>query len=149
LEVPEPAAASSPTGIQIEKRHENRLASNPRLSEVRESWVLEWFTNFGKWERVVDWSRKAGALICVAGMLVMSATVLSGCSSQIADMRSLEPVDAPAPPKQAGSYLPVNDLPQGRDEATMSPEERAKVEKELIAARDRQASATAKDAAAK
>jgi hypothetical protein len=95
----------------------------------------------------VNRSRKAGALICAAGVLLMSALVLSGCSSQIADMPSLEPTDAPARPKEAGGYLPVNDLPRGRDEATISPEQRAKIEKELKAARDRQASATAKEAA--
>jgi hypothetical protein len=96
----------------------------------------------------VDRSRKASALICVAGVLIMSALALSGCSSQIADMPSLEPTDASARPKEAGAYLPVNDLPPGRDEATISLEERAKIEKELKAARDRQASATAKDAVA-
>jgi len=95
----------------------------------------------------VDRSRKASALICVAGVL-MSALVLSGCSSQIADMPSLLPADAQAHPKDAGAYLPVNDLPPGRDEATISPEERAKIQKELLAARDRQASVAAKDAAA-
>lgn len=90
-------------------------------------------------------------MICAAGVLAMSAPVLSGCSSQIADMRSLE--DAEVHPKDPGAYLPVNDLPRDRDVATMSPEERAKIEKELTAARDRQASAsassTAKNAAAK
>jgi hypothetical protein len=93
-------------------------------------------------------SRKAIALVCVTGVVVMSALALSGCSSQIADMPSLEPADAPARPKEAGGYLPVNDLPPGREEATISPEERSKIEKELKAARDRQASATAKEAAA-
>lgn len=97
----------------------------------------------------MDRSRKASALICVAGMLVMSALVLSGCSSQLADMPSLEPTDAPVRPKEPGAYLPVNDLPRGRDQAMISPEERAKIEKELKAAHDRQASAAAKDSAAK
>lgn len=94
-------------------------------------------------------SRKAGALICVAGVLGMSALALSGCSSQIADMRSLEAADTEARPKEPGAYLPVNDLPRDREEATMSPEERARIEKELMAARDRQALMAAKDAAAK
>jgi hypothetical protein len=82
-------------------------------------------------------------------MLVMSALALSGCSSQLADMPSLAPADAPARPREAGAYLPVNDLPHERDQATISPEERAKIEKELTAARDRQAAATARNAAAK
>jgi hypothetical protein len=96
----------------------------------------------------VDRSRKASALICVAGVLMMSALALSGCSSQIADMPSLVPADAPVRPKESGGYLPVNDMPPGREQATISLEERTKIEKELKAARDRQASATAKDAAA-
>jgi hypothetical protein len=79
----------------------------------------------------------------------MSTLALSGCTSQIADMRSLEPADAPARPKDPGAYLPVNDLPRDRDDATISPEERAKIEKELMTARDRQASATAKNSAGK
>jgi hypothetical protein len=51
--------------------------------------------------------------------------------------------DTPVRPKETGAYLPVNDLPPDRDAATISPEERAKIEKELTAARDRQASASA------
>jgi hypothetical protein len=94
---------------------------------------------------LVDWSRKAIALICLAGVLMVSSLVLSGCSSQIADMPSLEPADAPMRPKEPSGYLPVNDLPPTRDEATIPLEERAKIEKELTAARDRQAAAT-KDA---
>jgi hypothetical protein len=96
----------------------------------------------------VDRSRKASALICVAGVLMLSALALSGCSSQVADMPSLLPSDAAAHPRDAGGYLPVNDTPPGRDEAPITPDQRAKIQKELLAARDRQASATAKDAAA-
>jgi len=40
----------------------------------------------------------------------------------------------------------VNDLPRDRDEAAMDPAQRAKIQNELIAARDRQAAATAKEA---
>jgi hypothetical protein len=98
---------------------------------------------------IVDRSRKAGALICVAAVLAMSAPALTGCSSQLADMHSLEPADATARPREPGAYLPVNDLPQERDQPTISPEERAKIEKELTAARDRQAAATARDPASR
>jgi hypothetical protein len=56
----------------------------------------------------------------------------------------------PERPKEAGAYPPVHDLPPDREEAAMAPAERAKIQSELIAARDRQASApAAKDAAAK
>jgi hypothetical protein len=75
--------------------------------------------------------------------LLMTALALGGCSSQIADMPLVgTPVDAPPRPKEAGAYLPVNDLPPNRDEATMDPKERAKIQAELIKARDRQAVVT-------
>jgi len=82
------------------------------------------------------------------GAVLISALALAGCTSQIADLPLVgTPADAPARPKEPGAYLPVNDLPPDRDEATMDPKERAKIQSELIAARDRQAAATAaKDA---
>lgn len=93
--------------------------------------------------------RKTSGLVYAAGVLISGALVLSGCSSTIADMPSLTATDAPARPKEVGAYLPVNDLPRDRDEATMSPDQRAKIEKELLAARDHQASATASGATGK
>ena len=92
--------------------------------------------------------RKTRALAAAA--LLLSALALGGCSSSIADLPLIgTPADAPARPKEAGGYLPVHDLPPDRDEAALKPAEQAKIEKELIAARDRQASTVAKDAAAK
>jgi hypothetical protein len=81
------------------------------------------------------------------GALLMSALALGGCASSIADLPLVgTPADAPARPKQAGAYLPVEDLPPGRDQAAIAPDEQAKIKKELLAARDRQASeAAAKD----
>jgi hypothetical protein len=59
------------------------------------------------------------------------------------------PADAPGRPKEPASYLPVEDLPPNRDEAAIAPAEQAKIKAELLAARDRQASAAAaKDQAA-
>jgi hypothetical protein len=72
------------------------------------------------------------------GVWLMASIVLGGCSSQIAD---LTPADAPPRPKEAGAYLPVHDVPPARDEAMMPPDQRAKIEAELMAARDRQATA--------
>lgn len=84
------------------------------------------------------------------GALLLSALALGGCSSSIADLPLVgTPADAPARPKDAGAYLPVHDLPPDREEAVIPPAERAKIEAELAAARDRQASIAAKDAAAK
>lgn len=79
-------------------------------------------------------------LIC--GALLSVAFALAGCSSQLAD---LTPADAQVHPKEPGAYLPVHDLPPDRDQAVIPPEQRAKIEAELAAARDRQAIA-AKDA---
>jgi hypothetical protein len=89
--------------------------------------------------------------LVAAGVLVLSALALGGCSISIADLPLVgTPEDAPARSKQANPYLPVEDLPPGRDQATIAPADRDKMKAELLAARDRQASATAaKDAAAK
>lgn len=75
-------------------------------------------------------------LICGA------AFALSGCSSQLADYT---PADAQAHPREPGGYLPVHDLPPDRDQTIIPPDQRAKIEAELAAARDRQ-SVAAKDA---
>jgi hypothetical protein len=78
------------------------------------------------------------------GALLISALALGGCSTSIADLPLVgTPADAPARPKEAGAYLPVNQLPPDRDETAMDPAQRAKIQNELVAARDRQASATA------
>jgi hypothetical protein len=86
-----------------------------------------------------------------AAALLLSALALGGCSSSIADLPLVgTPADAPQRPKEAGGYLPVHDLPPDRGEVALAPAEQAKIERELIAARDRQASTpAAKDPAAK
>jgi hypothetical protein len=82
--------------------------------------------------------------------LFVSALALSGCATSIADMPLAgTPADAPARPKEQGAYLPVNELPPDRQDTTMDPAQRAKIQAELTAARDRQAAASAKDAAGK
>jgi len=95
----------------------------------------------------LDRQRKMLALAAV----LMSALSLAGCATSIADIPLAgTPADAPARPKEAGAYLPVNDLPPDREEVKMLPKQRAKMQGELAAARFRQASATAgKDTAAK
>jgi len=95
----------------------------------------------------VDRNNRAWALAA----LLLSALALGGCSSSIADLPLVgTPADAPARPTEAGAYLPVHDLPPDRTEPELAPAERAKIQAELVAARDRQASVTAaKDQAAK
>jgi len=78
----------------------------------------------------------------ICGALLMVALALSGCSSQLADMT---PADAQAHPREPGTFLPVHDLPPDRNQAVIPPDQRAKIEAELAAARERQAVA-AKDA---
>jgi len=75
--------------------------------------------------------------------LLASALTLGGCSTQIADMPGVGlPTDAPERPKEAGGYLPVHDLPPERSEEAIKPAELAKIQSELTAARDRQATAS-------
>lgn len=84
------------------------------------------------------------------GALLIAGLALSGCATSIADMPLAGvPADAPARPKDPGEYLPVHDLPPDREEAVISPEERAKIQKDLIRARDHQATATKDTKAAK
>jgi hypothetical protein len=81
-----------------------------------------------------------------AGALLLSALALGGCSTSIADLPLIgTPAGAPDRPKEAGAYLPVEDLPPNRDDAVIAPADQAKIKAELLAARDRQASAAAKD----
>lgn len=73
--------------------------------------------------------------------LLAGSLAAGGCSTQIADIPAVGlPADAPTRSKEAGGYLPVHDLPPERPEAAMKPDEQKKIQAELIAARDRQAS---------
>jgi hypothetical protein len=81
-------------------------------------------------------------MVFVSGALLVAALALGGCSTTIADLPAVgTPADAPERPKEAGAYLPVHDLPPDRVDAIISPAERAKIEAELIAAREHQATA--------
>jgi hypothetical protein len=92
----------------------------------------------GHSEAMSDAGRRKRWLALAA--LTMSALALSGCTSSIADLPLVgTPADAPERPKEQGTYLPVNNLPPNRDEQVLDPKERAKIQAELIAARDRQA----------
>jgi hypothetical protein len=86
----------------------------------------------------------------LSGALLMTALALGGCATSIADLPLVgTPADAPGRPKEPASYMPVEDMPPNRDEAAIAPAEQAKIKAELLAARDRQASAAAaKDQAA-
>lgn len=79
--------------------------------------------------------------LLMAGVLLAATFAVGGCSTQIADIPAVGlPADAPPRPKEAGGYLPVHDVPPERAETAMKPDEQKRIQSELIAARDRQAS---------
>jgi hypothetical protein len=71
--------------------------------------------------------------------LLLSSLSLGGCATSTAGSSLMDArAEAPAPAKKS-VYLPVEDLPPKRAKPAMTPDERLKLQKELIAARDRQA----------
>ena len=106
------------------------------LVEIVSVCVMAWM---GAGMRMPE-NRSGGALAGAA--LLFAALALGGCSTSISEI----PISSAASdtrPRDTSTYLPVNDTPPARDEAAMDPVERAKVQKELIAARERQALAAA------
>lgn len=83
--------------------------------------------------------RRFGAVLCL-GTLVAMTLALAGCSTSIADLPVGSAADTSAPHEPNG-YLPVHDLPPDREEAVIPPAERAKIQAELLKARDHQATA--------
>ena len=74
----------------------------------------------------------------VAGLLLLGL-VLGGCASTIADAPLLGlPANTPARPATPAEYLPVHDLPAPRQETVLDQAQQEKLEKDLLAARDRQ-----------
>ena len=85
--------------------------------------------------------------LAAATPLLLSLS-LGGCAtstdgSSLMDARA----ETPVPPKTS-AYLPVEDLPPKREMPTMTSDERLKLQKELIAARDRQLAAAKAQGAA-
>jgi hypothetical protein len=79
--------------------------------------------------------RQPAALAVAALLLSLS---LGGCASSTTGSSLMNArAEAPPPPK-ASAYLPVEVLPQAREKPAMTSDERSKLQKELIAARDRQ-----------
>jgi hypothetical protein len=73
-----------------------------------------------------------------AGTLLMLSLSLGGCATSTGGSPMDARAEAPVPPKTS-VYLPVEDLPPQREKPAMTPDERVKLQKELIATRDRQA----------
>jgi len=82
----------------------------------------------------------------VAGAALL-AVVLAGCSIPLSDMPVIGlPANTPPRPAAPGEYLPVHDVPEARSEAVLTPEQQEKIEKDLVAARNRQAAGVQKAA---
>ncbi len=77
----------------------------------------------------------------------MLALALAGCSIPIADLPIVGlPANLPARPATTAEYPAVHDIPAARTEAVLTPEQQEKIEKDLVAARNRQASGVQKAA---
>lgn len=75
----------------------------------------------------------------LAGLLLLGI-VLGGCASTIADAPLVGlPANTPARPATPAEYLPVHDVPAPRQETVLDQAQQDKLEKDLLAARDRQA----------
>lgn len=80
------------------------------------------------------------SLAAMLALGVAAAPVLGGCASTVADLPIVgAPANLPARPARPGEYLPIHDMPAARDTSALAPSDQAKLEAELIAARDRQA----------
>ena len=87
----------------------------------------------------VSSKRKITAL--AAGVLLLSSLSLGGCASSTAGSQLMDArAEASAVPKTS-VYPPLEDPATKRETAAMTPAERLKLQKELIAARDRQTAA--------
>ncbi|WP_245258731.1 hypothetical protein [Afipia broomeae] len=74
----------------------------------------------------------------LAGVLLLGI-VLGGCASTIADAPLVGlPANTPARPATPAEYLPVHDVPAPRQETVLDQAQQDKLEKDLLAARDRQ-----------
>lgn len=82
-------------------------------------------------------------------VVVLAAATLAGCGSTISQMPVVGmPSNAPPPPAQSKGYLPVNDLPDAREQAPLDASQQVTMEQELSALRAKQKAAAAADAAA-
>jgi hypothetical protein len=84
-------------------------------------------------------NRKARAKNWTMAALALLALALGGCATSVADLPLVGvPSDAPARPQEPPAYPAVHDLPAPREQNAMDLSEQAKIQKELVAARDRQ-----------
>jgi hypothetical protein len=87
--------------------------------------------------RIAYVNGQLAALTATAALLLTVS--LGGCATSTAGSSLMDAwAEIPTPPKASG-YLPVEDLPPNRQIQIMTADEQARLKKELIAARDRQA----------
>jgi hypothetical protein len=84
-------------------------------------------------------SNERKLLAFAAAALLLSSLSLGGCATSTAGLSLMDARAEALAPAKKSVYLPVEDLPPKRDNPVMTPDERLKLQKELIAARDRQA----------
>jgi len=85
-------------------------------------------------------SKDAKMTALAAAALLLYSLSLGGCATSTTGSSLMDAhAEAPARPKTS-DYLPVEDLPPKGEKPAMTADERLKLKKELIAARDRQAS---------
>jgi hypothetical protein len=92
---------------------------------------------------------KRGKVRHAVPAIVLLGFALSGCAATVADNLPLIglPANAPARPETAGSYPPVHDVPQPRQEEMMSVAEQTKLANELMETRAKRKATAASDAA--
>ncbi len=83
--------------------------------------------------------------------LLALGLALGGCASTVADLPVVgAPAGLPQRPAQPGEYLPVHDIPTARSSGpALNAADQAKLEADLLKARDRQAVILPPDPAAK
>jgi hypothetical protein len=83
-------------------------------------------------------SKDDAKMAALAAAALLYGVSLGGCATSTTASSPMD-AHAEAPPKTSG-YLAVEDLPQLEKKPAMTADERLKLQKELIVARDRQAS---------
>jgi len=74
----------------------------------------------------------------VSASLLLLSLSFGGCTTSTAGSLMDARAEVPAPPRTS-AYPLVEDLPPARENPVMTPDERSKLQKDLLAARDRQA----------
>jgi hypothetical protein len=86
---------------------------------------------------MVDNANRRGTTLVALALL---ALLLGACATSISDLPLVGvPANAPDRPKEPGTYPAIHDMPADREQSVLAPSEQAKIQKELMAARDRQA----------